>query len=544
MFCNQCEQAFHSVGCSDRAVCGKSAEVSDLFDLILYQVKGISWLVHEARKQGNIDPELDRFIIESLFLTVTNVNFDELRVAQWVYKADEYANKAAALACVDRLSGDVPEAAKFIAKGKSEDELLVEAKKHPITEFNANEDIQSLIQLLTYGLKGLAAYAEHAAVLGSTDDTIFAYIAEAFSAVLRDDISVEELVALNMKCGEVNIRCMQILDQAHISHYGKPEPTQVSTGTKAGPAIVVSGHDMFMMEKVLEQCDEAGVNVYTHGEMLPAHGYPGLKAHKSLVGHFGTAWQNQQKEFDGQPAAFVFNTNCIQEPLDSYKDRTFTNSLVGWPGAAHIEGYDFSAVIAKAKELGGFDEVAGGTLLTGFGHDAVLGVADKIIEGVKAGAIKHFFLVGGCDGAKPGRNYFTDFVENTPKDTIVLTLACGKFRFNHLQEQMGDIGGIPRLLDVGQCNDAYSAVVIATALAEAFECGVNDLPLSMIISWYEQKAVVVLLSLLHLGIKGIRLGPTLPAFITPNILNFLVENFDIKPIGNSAKGDLEEILGA
>lgn len=310
-----------------------------------------------------------------------------------------------------------------------------------------------------------------------------------------------------------------------------------------GPAIVVSGHDLFMLEKLLEQTDKEGVNVYTHGEMLPAHGYPKLRAHKSLVGHFGTAWQNQQKEFDGQPAVFIFNTNCIQKPRDSYMDRVYTTSVVGWPGANHIEGYDFSTAIKKAKELGGFTaEENKASLMTGFGHDAVLGVADKVIAGVKAGAIKHFFLVGGCDGAKPGRNYYTDFVEKTPKDTVVLTLACGKFRFNHLQNQLGDIGGIPRLLDVGQCNDAYSAVVIATKLAEAFNCGVNDLPLSLIISWYEQKAVVVLLSLLHLGIKGIRLGPTLPAFITPNILDFLVKNFDIKPIGNSAKADLEEIL--
>ena len=285
------------------------------------------------------------------------------------------------------------------------------------------------------------------------------------------------------------------------------------------------------------------MNVYTHGEMLPAHGYPKLKAHKSLVGHFGTAWQNQQKEFDGEPAAFIFNTNCIQEPRASYKDRVFTTSVVGWPGVAHIDDYNFEKTIQKAKELGGFkEEKHQSNLMTGFGHDAVLGVADKVVDGVKNGAIKHFFLVGGCDGAKPGRNYYTDLVEGAPKDTVILTLACGKFRFNHLQDSLGTIGGIPRLLDVGQCNDAYSAVVIATKLAEAFKCGVNDLPLSIVLSWYEQKAVVVLLSLLHLGIKGIRLGPSLPAFITPNILDFLVKNFDIKPIGNSGRGDLEEIL--
>jgi len=400
------------------------------------------------------------------------------------------------------------------------------------------------MQLLTFGLKGLAAYAEHAAVLGATDAGIFAFIGEAMTAMLRTDLTVDGLVGLNLRCGEVNIRCMELLNEAHIQHFGSPEPTTVSTGTVAGPAIVVSGHDLFMLDKLLDQCDAADVKVYTHGEMLPAHGYPKLKAHPSLVGHFGTAWQNQQREFDGQPAAFIFNTNCIQEPRASYASQVFTTSVVGWPGAQHVDGLDFSAVIEKAKSLGGFAEVAGSTLMTGFGHDAVLGVADKVIDGVKAGAIKHFFLVGGCDGAKPGRNYFTDFVEKTPEDTVVLTLACGKFRFNHLQDSLGTIGGIPRLLDVGQCNDAYSAVRIATALAEAFECGVNDLPLSFVISWYEQKAVVVLLSLLHLGIKGIRLGPSLPAFISPNVLDVLVQTFDLKPIGTSAQGDLEEILQA
>lgn len=543
MFCNQCEQAANGHGCSQIAVCGKPETVADLFDLLLWQTKGIAWLVNEARKNGKSDAEIDRFIIEALFITVTNVNFDETVVAQWIGKAEAVMDKAAALAGAER-SGDVPAPVSWSAKGLDSAGYLAEAQKHPITQFHPNEDLQSLMQILTYGLKGLAAYAEHAAVLGATDDEIFAYIAEAFAAILRQDITMDELIALNMKCGEVNIKCMEILNTAHINNYGTPEPTPVTTATKAGPAIVVSGHDLYMFDKLLEQCEAAGVNVYTHGEMLPAHGYPGLKKYKSLAGHFGTAWQNQQKEFDGQPCAFIFNTNCIQEPRKSYADQVFTTSVVGWPGAHHIDSYDFSSVIDKAKELGGFKDVAGIELMTGFGHDAVLSHAETIVGAVKSGAIKKFFVVGGCDGAKPGRNYFTDLVEAAPKDSIVLTLACGKFRFNHLQSELGDIGGIPRLLDVGQCNDAYSAVRIATALADAFECGVNDLPLNIVLSWYEQKAVVVLLSLLSLGIKGMKIGPSLPAFITPNVLNFLVENFDLKPIGNSGKADIEEMMAA
>jgi len=543
MFCNQCEQAARGTGCNSVAVCGKPANVSDLFDLVLYQVKGLSWFVEQARKCGKDTERFDRFIIESLFLTVTNVNFDENRVLHWVRKTEQFLDEAAVLAGVRRDSIANPKAAQLFIKGLNDSALLIESKKYPITALNANPDIQSLIQLLTYGLKGLAAYAEHAAVLGKTDSGVYSYISSTLATLLNPELSVDTLVGLNMKCGEVNITAMKILNDAHIEHFGKPVPTSVHSDKKIGPGIVVSGHDLFMLEQLLVQTDKEGINVYTHGEMLPAHGYPKLKAHKSLVGHFGTAWQNQQKEFDKQPVAFIFNTNCIQKPEDSYKDQVYTTSVVGWPGAQHIDGYDFSAVIKKAKELKGFTtESTGAKMMTGFGHDAVLGVADKVVAGVQSGAIKHFFLVGGCDGAKPGRNYYTDFVESTPKDTVVLTLACGKFRFNHLQEKLGDIGGIPRLLDVGQCNDAYSAVVIATKLAEAFKCGINDLPLSFIISWYEQKAVVVLLSLLHLGVKGIRLGPTLPAFITPNILDFLVKNFDIRPIGNSAKADLEEIL--
>ncbi|MFA5517539.1 MAG: hydroxylamine reductase, partial [Desulfuromonadales bacterium] len=347
-------------------------------------------------------------------------------------------------------------------------------------------------------------------------------------------------VTLAMECGKVNLMTMELLSEANTGKYGHPVPTPVQLGTKAGKAILVSGHDLRMLEELLKQTEGTGVNIYTHGEMLPAHGYPGLKKYAHLAGNFGGAWQDQAKEFGDFPGAIIFNTNCIQRPADSYKDRLFTWGLVEWPTVKHIDGWDFSPVIEKAQQLPGFSENPGQEILVGFGHNTVLGVADKVIAGVKAGQIRHFFLVGGCDGAKSGRNYYTEFAEKAPKDTVILTLACGKYRFNKLE--FGDIGGIPRLLDVGQCNDAYSAIKIAVALAEAFECEVNELPLSMILSWYEQKAVAILLTLLSLGIKNIKLGPTLPAFVTPNVLNFLVENFNIQPIG-TAEGDLKQILG-
>lgn len=542
MFCNQCEQAAHGKGCTDQAVCGKSPEVSDLFDLVLYQTKGLACLIEKARSNGKPNKELDLHLIQSLFLTVTNVNFDEERVINWIKQTDEVMDFALKLSGLPANDTSMHEATRFRAKNMNRQQLLDEAAKHSITALHPNEDIQSLIQLLILGLKGMAAYADHAITLNSSDPEIFSYMSRALARTLDPAISLEDLVSLNMECGKVNIRCMEILNEAHIENYGSPVPTKVSSSLKDGPAIVVSGHDLYMLEELLKQTDKSGVNVYTHGEMLPAHGYPELKKHPSLAGHFGTAWQNQRKEFDGQECAFIFNTNCIQKPKDSYSDRVFTTHLVGWPNVTHIEGHDFTKVIEKAKSLKGLKAKEGPTLMTGFGHDAVLSVADKVIAGVKTKAISHFFLVGGCDGAKSGRNYYTDLVEEAPKDTVILTLACGKFRFNYLQEQLGDIGGIPRLLDVGQCNDAYSAVKIAGALADAFDCDINSLPLSFVLSWYEQKAVVVLLSLLSLNVKNIRLGPSLPAFITPNILDFLVENFNIKPIGNSAKADLADML--
>ena len=413
-----------------------------------------------------------------------------------------------------------------------------------IRENSDNEDIRSLLEIILYGLKGMAAYADHAFILGKTDETVMGALYKGLAAMQDKTLSADALVALAMELGQANLKCMELLDNAHTSTFGNPTPTKVTTGVKKGPAIIISGHDLHDLKQLLEQTKGTGVNIYTHGEMLPAHGYPELNKYPHLAGHFGTAWQNQQKEFDGVPAAILFSTNCIQRPMHSYKDRLFTTGLVAWPEIEHIEESngkkDFSAVIKKAVALGGFsNSTTGKELLVGFGHNTILSLADKIIAAVKNKTIRHFFLIGGCDGARPGRNYYTEFAQKVPADSIILTLACGKFRFNDLD--FGTVGEFPRLLDIGQCNDAYSAIKVAAALAKAFNCGLNELPLSLILSWYEQKAVVILLTLLSLGIKNIRLGPTLPAFISPNVLNILVEKFAIKPI-TTPEEDLTQIL--
>jgi hydroxylamine reductase len=395
---------------------------------------------------------------------------------------------------------------------------------------------------LLYGLKGIAAYADHAAIIGKKDPAIAAFVYEALCALLAEGLTVDDCVPVAMKAGEINLRAMELLDAGNTGKYGHPQPTQVPLGHRKGKCILITGHDLRDLELLLQQTEGKGIDIYTHGEMLPCHGYPELKKYPHFYGHYGTAWQNQQKELPHFPGPVIFTTNCIQKPGDDYKDRVFTTGLVGWPGCTHIEDKDFTPVIEKALAMDGWqDDLDKGTVTVGFARNAVLGVADKVIEAVKNKAIRHFFLVGGCDGAKPGRDYFTKFVEQVPEDCVVLTLACGKFRF--FDKDLGDIGGIPRLLDVGQCNDAYSAIQIAVALAKAFDCGVNDLPLSLIISWYEQKAVAILLTLLHLGIKDIRLGPSLPAFISPAVLQFLVDNFDIKPIAATPEEDLKAILG-
>lgn len=408
-----------------------------------------------------------------------------------------------------------------------------------------SDDIRSLKEILLYGMKGMAAYADHALILGKKDDEVNSFFYNGLSAIADRSISSEDLINLVLECGKTNLKCMEMLDNAHTERFGHPVPTKVFLGAKKGYAIVVSGHDLFDLEMLLKQTENTGINIYTHGEMLPAHGYPELKKYKHLVGHYGTAWQNQQKEFDLFPGAILMTTNCIQKPRPSYIERIFTTGLVAWPGVKHItwnnREKDFSQVIEEAKKAGGFQhDIQGKEITVGFGHNAVLSVADKIIEEVKNGRIRRFFLVGGCDGAKPGRNYYTELAQKIPSDCVIITLACGKFRFNTLD--FGDINGIPRLLDSGQCNDAYSAITIAKALAGAFNCSVNELPLSLILSWYEQKAVCILLTLLSLGIKNIRLGPTLPAFVSQNVLKVLVENFNIKPI-TTPDADLKEILG-
>ncbi len=499
MFCYQCEQSAKG-GCQVVGVCGKNEDVAGLQDQLVAKLKAIA---AKAVQNKTVDATLDKFLVTGLFTTVTNVNFDPENLQGLLKIADSFP----------QVSGSLPG---------------VKANT------TVSEDVISLREILTYGLKGLAAYADHAAILGKEDPTIYAFIREALAALLDDSKTVGELVALNLKCGEVNIRTMEILNQAHVEHYGHPVPTKVQLGVKKGPAILISGHDLLDLENLLKQTEGKGITIYTHGEMLPAHGYPGLKKYAHLYANYGGAWQDQQKEFAEFPGAILMTTNCIQKPKESYIKNIFTTGLVAFPGVTHVKNGSFAQVIQRAIELGGFPEnKPAKEILVGFGHNAVLSVADKVIDAVKSGAIKHFYLIGGCDGAKSGRNYYTEFAEQAPKDTVLLTLACGKFRFNKLE--FGDIGGIPRLLDVGQCNDAYSAVQIAVALAGAFNCGVNDLPLSIILSWYEQKAVVVLLSLFSLGIKNIRLGPTLPAFVTQNVLKVLVDNFNIMPIKTAAE---------
>ncbi len=542
MFCNQCEQAAKGTGCTKIGVCGKQNSTAALQDLLIHAVEGLSLFAVEGRKVGVVDSEVNLFTCEAVFTTLTNVNFDDSRLLTLINKAVELREVLKQKVAAAGGKTDFTEAAASFTPASDADGLTAQGEAVNLpSDKDENPDILSLKEVLLYGLKGLAAYTDHAKIMGQEDDTVYAFVQEALVAILQKDIGLDDWVALVLKCGEVNLRAMELLDAGNTGAYGHPVPTEVPLGAKAGKAIVVSGHDLKDLADILKQTEGKGINVYTHGEMLPCHGYPELKKYSHFYGHYGTAWQNQAKEFAEFPGAIVMTTNCIQKPVASYADNIFTTGLVAWPGVTHIGEHDYSKVIEKALALDGFaEDTDKGTVMVGFARNTVLSVADKVIEAVKNKDIKHFFLVGGCDGAKPGRNYYTEIVEKIPSDCMVLTLACGKFRF--FDKKLGDIGGIPRLLDIGQCNDAYSAIQIASALAGAFDCGVNDLPLSFILSWYEQKAVAILLTLFHLGIQDIRLGPSLPAFVTPNVLDVLVKNFNIKPI-STPEEDLKAILG-
>lgn len=542
MFCYQCEQTAKGEGCTNIGVCGKQSDVAALQDLLVYALKGLSLYAQAGRNAGVTDREVNVFTARALFSTLTNVDFDAPRFIQLINRCVELREGLKAKVSAAGGKVDFADAAAKFRPESTLEGLVTQGEEVGLkSDPSVNPDILSLQHVVLFGVKGIAAYADHAQILGQEDDAVYAYCHEALAAMLRKDLGLDDWLKLVLKCGEINLRTMELLDAGNTGTYGHPVPAGVPLGAKQGKAILVSGHDLRDLEEILKQTEGKGISVYTHGEMLPAHGYPGLKKYPHLYGHYGTAWQNQQKEFDAFPGAIVMTTNCIQRPRDTYKDNIFTTGLVGWPEVNHITDKNFAPAIEKALSLPGFTEdSAGKTVMVGFARNTVLGVADKVIEAVKNKKIRHFFLVAGCDGAKPGRNYYTEFVEKVPKDCIVLTLACGKFRF--FDKELGDIGGIPRLLDVGQCNDAYSAIQIAGALAKAFRVSVNDLPLSMVLSWYEQKAVAILTTLLFLGIKDIRLGPTLPAFVSPNVLDVLVKNFDIKPI-TTPDEDLKAILG-
>ncbi len=525
MFCFQCEQTAGCAGCTGSAgVCGKTADTAKLQDQLTGALIGLA-----RSSRGKTPSESSRrAMIEGLFTTITNVSFDEERIREQIENVKKEKNVLTA------GSGD---GSQPCTGNEDYDMDLL---------WNADEDIRSLKSLILFGLRGMAAYAFHAMVLGYSDEEVNAFFYEGLCAV-GEEWTMEQLLPVVLKVGEINLKCMALLDRANTETYGSPEPVTVPLTVEKGPFIVISGHDLKDLQLLLEQTEGKGINIYTNGEMLPAHAYPKLKAYPHLKGNFGTAWHNQQKEFADIPAPVLFTTNCLMPPKSSYADRVFTTEVVSYPGVTHIgEDKDFTPVIEKALELGGYQEdreftgINGGTsVTTGFAHNTVLSVADTIIEAVKAGALKHIFLVGGCDGARRGRSYYTEFVKQTPADTAVLTLACGKYRFNDLD--LGTVGGLPRIMDMGQCNDAYSAIKVAAALADAFDCSVNDLPLTLVLSWYEQKAVCILLTLLHLGIRNIYLGPTLPAFVSPGVLKFLVENYGIRPVTTPEK-DLAEIL--
>ena len=543
MFCYQCEQTANGKGCTRLGVCGKTPEIAGLQDLLIFQVKGISYYGNRLLENGEeVEKDTIRFIEKVLFTTLTNVNFDADVHVELLRQSGQIKEELRERAG----DGENPPAHAVYDLPDTKTEMLKDA---PIAGIMYDQeldiDIRSLRQTVLYGLKGISAYGHQARTLGYYSEQVDRFYLQALAALTDDSLTVEELIRLTMRTGENACEVMKVLDEANTSVYGNPVPHKVNVHRRKGPFIIVSGHDLKDLEMLLEQTKGTGVNVYTHGEMLPCHGYQGLKKYTHLVGNFGGAWQDQQKQFDNLPGCILMTTNCLMRPREGYKDRIYSTNVVGWEGVKYIGKKengekDFSGIIKQAIELGGFmEEEEPKEILVGFGHHATLSYADQIVGAVKEGKIRHFFLIGGCDGARPGRNYYTEFAKAVPKDCMILTLACGKYRFNKLE--FGEVAGLPRLLDIGQCNDVYSAIRIATALADAFDTDVNSLPLTLIVSWYEQKAVADLLALLSLGIKGIYLGPTLPAFLSPNVLQYLVDTFDLKQISNP-EDDLKSCL--
>ena len=548
MFCNQCEQTIQGSGCTKAGVCGKDHETASLQDLLTFAVRGLSQVAVAGRKVGVNDADVNRFTLKAIFSTLTNVNFDPDRlqslIKETVEKREELRLKvegAGGNCQSDDPAADFQPATDIADLIKQGEEIGL-----PI-DWQRDADVRSLQETTLYGIRGAAAYADHAAILGQEDDEVYTSLQEKLSKITDKNLTLQDWVALALDTGKTNLKAMELLDAGNTSHFGHPEPSLASLGHKAGKAILVTGHDLKDIENLLQQTVGKGINIYTHGEMLPSHAYPELKKYNHLAGHFGTAWQNQKKELPEFPGPVLFTTNCIQEPAASYKNKVFTTGLVAWPGVTHLENDNFGPLIEHAIQMPGFtNDETSGEVWVGYARNTVLQdhpmgrVVDTLVDYVKAGTIKHFFLVGGCDGAKPGRNYYSDFVDKAPQDTVILTLACGKFRF--FDRDLGAIDGVPRLIDVGQCNDAYSAVVVASALSDALGKEISDLPLSLILSWYEQKAVAILLTLFHLGFKGIRLGPSMPAFLTPNVQNVLVENFNIQPI-STPEEDIADCLG-
>ncbi|MBZ4645406.1 MAG: hydroxylamine reductase [Petroclostridium sp.] len=536
MFCYQCQEAAKGTGCTVRGVCGKTDDVAKLQDLLIYVLKGISIYSTKAREAGISSKEANKFIMESLFSTITNVNFDRNYFIQKVKEGLALRDdiKEQFIKAGGKIENNLHDSATWYADSADEFEKKAEKVGILATE---NEDVRSLRELLTYGLKGMAAYAEHAYVLGYEDENIFAFTQKALAATVDDTLTADELVALIMECGKFGVDVMALLDKANTSTYGNPEITKVNIGVRNNPGILISGHDLKDMEELLKQTEGTGVDVYTHGEMLPAHYYPAFKKYPHFVGNYGNAWWQQDKEFESFNGPILMTTNCLVPPKDSYKDRVYTTGVVGFEGLKHIparedgKAKDFTEIIEHAKRCKPPVEIEKGEIIGGFAHHQVLSLADKVVEAVKTGAIKRFFVMAGCDGRMKNREYYTEFAKELPKDTVILTAGCAKYKYNKLD--LGDIGGIPRVLDAGQCNDSYSLAVIALKLKEAFGLNdINELPVSYNIAWYEQKAVIVLLALLYLGVKNIHLGPTLPAFLSPNVAKVLVEKFGIGGITN------------